>query len=461
MEIPKNEKWAWVLGGGTSGESAGRLLKTEGYSCILFDKNQNQSLIWEKTFSDSEIPENLEKPSFLVKSPGISPEHKILKFAKKTGIAVLSEIDLGRKKYSKKIIGITGTDGKSTTTSLTYHLVSKDFPEACVGGNLGAAFTSLPLEKTNLAVLELSSYQLEDSKPLNLDCSAILNLAPDHLERHKTMENYAKAKLKIVNSNDPAHVFVTKLETLKSLFTDRSAFSCDLKLVGYTEDSDAYILPEEKRILTKNYAYSFLNFSLSGKHNIENLAFSILLAESVGAIPESIQTQIESFVGLPHRFETIGEYKGWKFINDSKSTNIHSCLSGLNGFTRKDLLLLILAGIPKAEDPEPLFEKLLELEPLVLHVGKPSTDWEPWLEKAGANRFEKLSECMLWIKNHLAEIENSKQSDSSFPQNSIASKTAASTQKVVLFSPAGASFDQYKNFEERGNDLKKIFLNHF
>ncbi len=435
---------ALVLGGGVSGEAAGKLLKSQGKEVFLADRTQSSSWSgWTEVLSDEGF--SLPPVDLIVKSPGISPNHGILqRFPKEK---IISEIELGRLHFTGPILGITGTDGKSTTTALTHHLVKNEFPNSSVGGNLGEAFTSFCLEPWDLVVLELSSYQLEDSRQLHLTHSAITNLATDHLERHRTMENYALAKWKIQNLENETHRCITQPNFLKWISPDFRKHR-GIQVFGLDSNADIQILTKEQLIRTRNFSYEVNQFPLPGLHNLQNLAVAIGLAEAFGVSSKSIQSQLETFTGLPHRFSIVPKsldsnspFSGIQFINDSKSTNLHSMLSGLSGYSEKDKIYLILGGEPKQESLSPFFERWQELKQLQVYIyGKASELWSDEFKKersfGKAFLGASLPEIIKQIKLDIA-LEKPKSG-------------------IVLLSPACASFDQYKNFQERGDHFVKL-----
>ena len=434
MDIPKYiqpDSRIAVLGGGISGTAVLDFLRRKGCTPILIDRTAPQESA--AYFPDSASLKDILPLNCIVKSPGISPEHEILKSAKELKIPVFSEIELAKAFFRGKTVGITGTDGKSTTTSLTAHIIKSQEPKTEAGGNIGKPFIEICEDGLDFAVLELSSYQLEDSGELHMDFSAILNLAPDHLERHKTMENYARAKWKISDSSNPNHILVLN-EKLKSVY---SGFPFPQKTLffGKSESSDAVILENEKAIRTKKFRYSSESFPLFGYHNLENLAAAILLSESAGMEPEKIQNSISSFTGLSHRFEKVHSHENFIFINDSKSTNLHSMLSGTAGNKKTDRTALILGGRPKNEPLEPLFKRLTEMSPILCVYGEAAEIWKDEIKKnyPNAEFFSTVEDSLKYLKTVL--------------QN---------TETHIIFSPACASFDQYKNFEERGNHFKKL-----
>lgn len=445
-----------ILGGGSSGDSAAKLLRSLGKKVNLADRSPEKANreLYTNVLSDNVPHESLQGIDCLIKSPGILPNHPILEMAKNKQIPILSEISLGRIFFKGKIIGITGTDGKSTTTALTFHLLQKKFPNAKMGGNIGVPFTSFCREDIEIVVLELSSYQLEDSPNLKLTSSAILNLASDHLERHKTMGNYALAKWKIQNLDDTHHnCFVNPNFFNYTPFP--KPISDQLHLIG--EGESYFISQNPNQILTKTNVYDAKNFPLKGKHNLMNLCFAIALCESVGMNKDDIESQLETFQGLPHRFQSIPteslnpKYKHIRFINDSKSTNLHSMLSGISGFQKGNPLYLILGGIPKVEPLEPFLHRWKELECPLYVFGKAIEVWKEELNHVGLPvfYFDDLPSVLEKVKIDVTQwiVERDRKS-----QN---------LPLTVIFSPAGASFDLYKNFEERGNHFVHLVQANF
>ncbi|TGL86055.1 UDP-N-acetylmuramoyl-L-alanine--D-glutamate ligase [Leptospira congkakensis] len=444
-----------ILGGGSSGDSSAKLLSSIGKHCILADKfpERANAQLYTSVLSDNHPQETLEGIDCIIKSPGILPDHPILEEAKKKGLPVLSEIALARVFYKGPVIGITGTDGKSTTTALTYHILKSKFPNSKMGGNIGVPFTSFCLEPLDLVVLELSSYQLDDSPNLSLTASAILNLASDHLERHKTMQNYAKAKWKIQNLSDPNHISFVSPNFLNFL-EDKILDHSNLKLIG--ENQNYFVSLEPNLVHTPNHIYDTSKFPLKGKHNLMNLCFAIALSETMGMDWKEIQNGFESFTGLPHRFRKMDSsefqnlYRNIQFINDSKSTNLHSMLSGISGFKKGDGLFLILGGIPKTEPIDPFLKRWKELECPIWVYGKAVDVWKSEFDISGfpVHYFPDLPSLLKELKNNIDSVLENSNTD----QNKIQS---------VIFSPAGASFDLYKNFEERGNHFEELIKQTF
>jgi len=438
-----------ILGGGLSGESAARLLSKYGKIVILADQSDKEpaNSPYSKIVSDKNVEEALDRTECIIKSPGVSPTHPILEEAMKRNCFILSEIALGRIFYQGPLVGITGTDGKSTTTALTHHLIRSHFPNSKAGGNLGLPFTSFCEDNLDMVVLELSSYQLEDSPNLNLSVAAITNLAPDHLERHKTMDRYLFAKWKSNDLENPNHTFIIGKKIWDKIPDKKTNYPGKVLFFGEENDSDIAILFDSKKIITKKHSYDTSSFVLPGKHNLFNLALAIGISETVGVPQNKIQNHFGDFEGLPHRFKKLNlkeklnsEFQNLEFINDSKSTNLHSMLSGISGFKKEDPLFLILGGEPKEESLVPFFERWKELQNPILIYGKAG---EVWKEEFANNRENPPYKIVPTVKDALLEIRQMIQPNK---------------QQTILFSPACASFDLYKNFSERGDDFERLVL---
>ncbi len=446
-----------ILGGGISGDSAARLLKKYNKTVYLADRKQTNppDSPYSLVFSDENIQEATANIQCVIKSPGISPTHPILASAKSKKIPILSEIALGRIFYQGKLVGITGTDGKSTTTALTHHILSSEYPNAVVGGNLGRPFTDFCDQNADLVVLELSSYQLEDSPNLNLTVSAITNLAPDHLERHKTMENYLAAKWKVADLENPNHCFLTQRKIWNRIEEKKSTYPGKVIFFGENLDDGIRIDPVKRLISTSKDTYETNSFPLPGNHNLQNLAVAIGIAEVLHVPKEKIISRFSDFEGLPHRFKKLKTSEHPLFpkltvINDSKSTNLHSMLSGLSGFSHQDKVYLILGGEPKEESLDPFFARWKEIDCEVWVYGKAAEVWKQNFQTNGNDRFHlvpRVEEALRQIKTILISETKDK---------------LTSQNRTLLFSPACASFDLYKNFTERGEDfercVKELFL---
>lgn len=392
---------------------------------------------FDSFFSDSVSLSEIGEINLIIKSPGISPNHHILQEAKTLQIPIYSEIDLANYFYKGRIIGITGTDGKSTTTALTGFLLNEQGFNSKAGGNLGIPFSEFCLFDLDYVVLELSSYQLEDSKSFHSHISCLLNLAPDHLERHKTMENYLDAKMKIIQNSEASDVFIVNRNLKNEIQKYLEDYKGSVLYFGYDKEADAYIDLENFLINTKKFQYSFKSYKLQGHHNLENLAASILICENCNSDPIRLQKSIFKFYGLKHRFQYVGKIGTTIFINDSKATNIHSLLSGLSYLKKDEIIFLIIGGQTKKEDLTPLLNRLKELNVTIFLFGEAIEVWR-----------EELSKSLPGKLNIQYDLDKTFQK--------IKEMMESVTPNYVIFSPGCASFDQYQNFEQRGEHFIRL-----
>lgn len=267
------------------------------------------------------------------------------------------------------------------------------------------------------------------------------------------MENYFRAKLKIADLSNRDHSLIVS-EKIREKILNSSSVRCKLLSFGRTTTSEAVLDENSSEIRTSKFVYDISRFYLPGTHNRENLAAAILASEAIGGKPESIQSQIPLFKGLPHRFQIAGERQGISFINDSKSTNLHSMLAGMSTWKNLDQTCLILGGRPKQEDPKLLYDFLMRGIGSVFLIGEARSVWEIGIRKVVGDR--------------LFSVENLNDAFDLFKKGNVISKTVygnvlkrirlpnGAEIGAIVFSPACASFDQYKNFEERGNHFLSL-----
>jgi UDP-N-acetylmuramoylalanine--D-glutamate ligase len=336
----------------------------------------------------------LDDVEVVVKSPGVPGEAPLIVAARKRGIPVWSEIELGyRLLPDAKFVGVTGTNGKTTTTELLGAIFLAAGRDVAVAGNVGTPLTSV--RSADWVVCELSSFQLEDVDSFACDVAVLLNLEPDHLDRHGSFEAYRDAKLRI-------------FERSRVQIVPRGL---GLPGVGFSAD-DA--LPAEPLI--------------PGAHNRENAAAATAAARAAGIADEHIAAALLTFPGVPHRLELVGERDGVRYVNDSKATNVAAALRALAAYAGEPVRL-ILGGSPKGEDFGPL---AAALGPNVKSVHLIGAEAERIGEVIDGHRDGDLATAVA----HAARL--------------------AEPGDVVLLSPASASYDQFENFEERGARFRAI-----
>jgi UDP-N-acetylmuramoylalanine--D-glutamate ligase len=373
-----------VLGLARSGKAAAGALARRGVDVVAADRELGND-------ADLALLEGIE---LLVKSPGVPREAPLVAEGERRGVEIWSEVELGYRLLRPRLIGVTGTNGKTTTSELLGAMLNVP-----VAGNVGRALTELDgqIDPGARVVCELSSFQLEDVHELACEIAVLLNLEPDHLDRHGSFEAYRAAKLRIFERAE------TKIVP-KGLGLDGIEFSADDPL------------PAEPLI--------------RGAHNRENAAAATAAARAAGASDEQIAEALRTFPGIPHRLELVRELNGVSYVNDSKATNVGAALRALAAY-EDEPIHLILGGYRKGEDFSPLAAAIGENVKTVHVIG----------ETAG----------------ELARAIPQAQSD-----GDLAAALAAIDPEpgdVVLLSPACASYDQFRDFEERGEEFRRLVQN--
>ena len=399
-----------VLGRGKSGTSAGKLLNSLGFEVDYYEDGSSQ-------------PQDFSSYSLAVKSPGFPPEHAVVKRLLENGVSVYGEVELAYRFSDGFLISITGTNGKSTTTALVYNVLKQSGFNSFIGGNYGIPFSDFALKTdgSTVSVLELSSFQIEDLASFRSDVSAILNVTPDHLNRYSDFESYLRSKLKLIDHSDLVVLnkddkFLKDFKGKKFLFFSR------------TQKADAFY--DGSYLISGKIKIPCSILPLKGVHNIENYLASLLILREVGLTEDEIVGGFLSFKGLPHRTEFVGEVRGVKFINDSKSTNVDSLRKALESFEN---VVLIAGGKDKGLD----FSSIKDLVSL-------NVKFMVVLGESADKLFSAFSQVV-----PIAKV-------SSLEEAVLTAFERASEGDVVLFSPGCASFDMFRNFEERGEAFKRI-----
>jgi UDP-N-acetylmuramoylalanine--D-glutamate ligase len=339
----------------------------------------------------------------LVKSPGIPGEASLVSAARERGVPVWSEIELASRLLPNPVLGVTGTNGKTTTTEWLGFML-----DAPVAGNVGRALSELDgeVEAGQLIVCELSSFQLEDVHEFRPRIAVLLNLEPDHLDRHGSFEAYRDAKLRIFENQTEADTAVVPRDLDHKVAARRIEFAADDPL------------PAEP--------------SLRGMHNRENAAAATAAARAAGADEEQIARGLREFRGVPHRLELVAERGGVRYVNDSKATNVAAALRALAAY-EDEPVRLILGGSRKGEDFAPLAAGLGPNVGAVYVIGETADEL--------ANAIPDTI--------HAGDLATAVER----------AAAAAQPGEVVLLSPACASYDQFRDFEERGEEFKRLVAN--
>ena len=440
-----------ILGGGESGVGAALLAQKAGYDVFVSDesslKDNYRNDLMQAAISFKENGHDLEKvmaADEIMKSPGIPEKNETVKKIRKAGIPIISEIELAyRYKGDSKIIAITGSNGKTTTTALTYHIMKKGGIDAALVGNIGYSFARQVAEDPKpVYVAEISSFQLDDIHAFRPEIAILTNITEDHLDRYEyQFENYIRSKFRIAMNQRPEDHFIYCADdevTMQFLNQpDKIGFTIQSKQLPFTmksevkngafiKDGDLYVRTGEEFT-----SMSVYDFALKGKHNQYNTMAACVAADIMDIRKEKIREAVQDFKSLEHRMEPVATVRGVEFINDSKATNVNSTWYALESMTKPTIL--ILGGVDKGNDYSLIAELVKEKVRAIICLG---TD----------NR--KIHEA---FGNIVSPIVNT----GSAYEAVHAAYHFSTKGDVVLLSPACASFDLFKNYEDRGNQFKQ------
>lgn len=424
-----------VLGGGESGVGAALLAKSQGFRVFLSDSGAIPAAYREELLR-AEIPFEegghfspiLREADRVVKSPGIPGDHVLVESYRQQGVPVESEIEFASRYLRGRIVAITGTNGKTTTTHLVHHLFREAGIDTGCGGNIGYGMSRLAMDPPKAwYVLEVSSFQLEDLTSFRPDIAIILNLTPDHLDRYgNSMDAYAEAKWAITRYQREEDVLIFQAGNawLENARRNRPSHAREILAGDPQGESGNWLAVDGHR-------YDLTGFVLQGVHNLYNTTCAILAARAAGISPESIQQALPRFKPVRHRMEPAGVIAGVTFINDSKATNVDAVWYALQAMTRP--VVWIVGGKDKGNDYSALFDlvaaKVKAVVCLGLDTGK--------LEETFSGRVPAL----VVTRSMESAVREA--------------RALASEGDVVLLSPACASFDLFRNYEHRGDLFKE------
>jgi UDP-N-acetylmuramoylalanine--D-glutamate ligase len=433
-----------ILGAGESGVGAAYLAQQQGYDVFVSDfgaiaqhyKEQLQG--WNIRFEENQHTEaEILAAAEVIKSPGIPDKAPIIKKLKEKGIPVISEIEFAGRYTNAKIIGITGSNGKTTTTSLTHFILKNAGLNVGLAGNIGRSFAyQVATEQYDCYVLELSSFMLDDMYQFKSDIAVLLNITPDHLDRYEyKMENYVASKFRVTQNQTANDVFIycaDDPETIKGMesrtFTARQfPFSIEKKItMGADLENDNIVIntPQE------HFEMSITELALQGKHNIYNSMASGIVAKVLELRNDTLRESLATFKNIEHRLESVGKISGISFINDSKATNVNSTWYALESMTSD--VVLILGGVDKGNDYSMLKDLVKQKVKAIVCLGKDN---------------QRIHDA---FEDDVDIIVNT----SSATEAAQTAYHLATKGDTVLLSPACASFDLFKNYEDRGNQFK-------
>ncbi|MGZ8558959.1 MAG: UDP-N-acetylmuramoyl-L-alanine--D-glutamate ligase [Chitinophagaceae bacterium] len=435
-----------ILGGGESGAGAAILAKQKGYDVFVSDQSslkenyrnelQNAGIAFEEGSQDEARILHADE---IMKSPGIPEKNEMVKKIRAKGIPVISEIELAyRFKGDSKIIAISGSNGKTTTTALTHHICSKAGLDCALVGNIGYSFARQIAEDPKaLYVAEISSFQLDDIKTFRPDIAILTNITEDHLDRYEyDFKKYISSKFRIGMNQQPGDHFIYCADdpiTMKYM-KEYTIHSNQLPISMNTELSAGAYYQDGNMVLNTGDDIAFMSvyeFALKGKHNLYNTMAACLAAALMDISNEKIREALQDFKALEHRMEPVATIRGVEFINDSKATNVNSTWYALETMTKPTIL--ILGGVDKGNDYTLIEELVKEKVKVIICLGKDNSK----IHKA----FEDIVDTIV-DTNNVADTVG-------------AAFHFSEKGDVVLLSPACASFDLFKNYEDRGNQFKK------
>lgn len=438
-----------VLGGGESGVGAAILAKSKGFEVFLSDGGQLREK-YREILNDRNIPfeegghtdAKILDANLVVKSPGIPDKVPLIVALKAKEIEVISEIEFASRYTSAKLIAITGSNGKTTTTLLTYHLLRKGGLNVGLAGNIGESFAWQVAEKQfDYFVLEISSFQLDNIVGFHPNIAVLLNITPDHLDRYDyKFENYTDSKFNVIKNQTEQDDFIyfADSDLIVSEIEKRSIQSVKWGISLSAPIKDGAYLAGNTLISTCDqqvFEQAFSELPIQGPHNAINAMASILVAQSVGLSKEVIREGLLTFTNAPHRLEKVAVINGVTYVNDSKATNVDSVFYALGSFDKP--IILIAGGVDKGNDYS-------QIESLVREKVKGLIILTP--------KFEKLKEYFSDIVENIYVTQDI--------QDAVdRAKQWAMVDDVVLLSPACASFDLFKNYEDRGDRFKEAVQN--
>ena len=437
-----------VLGAAESGAGAAVLAKKEGFDVFVSDMStikdkykellNNHEIVWEEGHHTEELILNADE---IIKSPGIPENAPMILKIKEKNIPIISEIEFAGRYTDAKMICITGSNGKTTTTSLIYHILKHAGYNVGLAGNIGKSLAlQVAEEQHDYYVIELSSFQLDNMYDFKADIAVLMNITPDHLDRYDfKMQNYVDAKMRIIQNQTPKDAFVfwnddpivaaeLKKYNIKARLCPFSEFKSN-SVIGYV-DQDEYVIEGPTPFNMEQE-----ELALRGKHNLYNSLAAGITADLAGVSNDQIREGLKTFEGVEHRLEKAGRVRGVEFINDSKATNVNACWYALDSM--RTPVVLILGGKDKGNDYSEIFDLVREKCIGLVFLGVDNSKLHAAFDSFGIPIADvrSMKDCVdEWFK-------------------------MAKPGSTVLLSPCCASFDLFKNMEDRGEQFKECVKN--
>ena len=435
-----------ILGAGESGVGAACLAKQKGYKVFVSEKNIINSK-FKKILRKNKIAFEEGKHSAnkvlnaheIIKSPGIPNESILIQKIKKNKIPIISEIEFAFRHTDAKIIGITGSNGKTTTSSLIYHILRNSGLNVGIAGNIGNSFAKLITEKDfEYIVLELSSFQLEHIKKFQPKIAVLTNLSRDHLERYNyDFQKYIDKKLDIVSNHSNSDYFIYNADdkNIQRELINRKIKSTKIPFSYTNQDSENKTFIKDNKIflnINKNKLMISLNsLSLKGKHNTQNNMAAATVAKLINIKNEEIKESLSNFQSINHRMEHVLTIQKVKYINDSKATNTNAVYYALDSMTNSTIW--IAGGVDKGNDYDELLPLVREKVKSIICIGLDN--------KKIIETFSSVVDSIIETTTMIEAVRNAYK--------------IAKPGEIVLLSPACSSFDLFDNYEDRGNQFKE------
>ncbi len=435
-----------ILGAGESGTGAAMLGLKKGYEVFVSDQglikdNYKQELSRNGIgFEEGKHTEEyITNANLLIKSPGIPDKAEIIKKCKAAGIEIIDELEFGFRFIKGKVIAITGTNGKTTTTLLTYHLLKQAGVKVALAGNVGFSLARQIAEQDHdWYVIEISSFQLDGTNSFKPAVGVLLNITPDHLDRYEyQLNNYVNSKFRILRHMDGSDTFIYyQDDTILKHEVKSRVIAASVLPISLTDQSTPVHYDGSQMSFGFSEAFKIAQneTTLRGPHNLINTMAAVAAVQVAGLHEQAIRSGLKTFVNAPHRLESVAVINGVEFVNDSKATNVDSVVYGLGSYAGP--LVWIAGGVDKGNDYSLIAQEVKKKVKTLICLGKEN---------------DKLKKAFAGVVPSILETQSVKD---------LVKMALAEAKKgdVVLLSPACASFDLFKNYEDRGNQFRTAVL---
>ncbi len=436
-----------ILGAGESGTGAALLAKAKGFDVFVSDqgaiKDKYKAELQMAGVAFEEGSHSMDKvldADFIIKSPGIPDKAEVIKQAKAKSIEIIDELEFGFRYLTGKVIAITGTNGKTTTTLLTYHLLQTAGYRVALAGNVGESLArKVATGSHDWYVIEISSFQLDGTKTFRPEIGILTNITPDHLDRYEyKMENYVNSKFQLVrNMTKQSHFIYYQDDSVTGKEVKQRNILPVKVPVSLSNKSSQIHFDGAKMVFqfgANVFGITQAETTLKGPHNLINTMAAVSAAYLAGVKIDSIKAGLKTFKNAPHRLESVATIKGVEFVNDSKATNVDSVVYALGSYTQP--LIWIAGGIDKGNDYNIIKAEVTQKVKTLICLGKDNDK----LKKFFGGVVPEIKETQTVKELVRLALDSARQGD------------------VVLLSPACASFDLFKNYEDRGNQFREAVL---